>query len=363
MNTDTLYSVFSPVEQYRQFLRTTGAPVSSPNALSAIDAYLMKQLADAYPTPPTVIDMAATESQGETTALWAAQANIYELCVPCNPEQSPLRMLWRAYCSRCGIKSKNTPQFFTRSVTEERKASRETPSSDPHLLINLLNLDEAGLEVLKQIEALSNDLMTTSRKPSFLVLGLGKLGVCPALHNFLVVKEHLKGYRFQLARELNPFLASSSLGILYPESERFMGEIFARLSRQFEGNLDYSSVLRDLVANSLAYNQEIKETNEKLSDLRQENQQLHTLLAQSRVKEVIEVSVPVPLPIHSPPRPLFFTRYLGRLFRSIIPAKLNAARFMKKPSALWGFRQKYHSRVALVYRIVLRDLRILFIGR
>ncbi|MEI2609909.1 MAG: hypothetical protein V9G20_14905 [Candidatus Promineifilaceae bacterium] len=82
MRTETLYSSYHPIQQYRQLLtHMLGEDTHPVLELRAIDAFLMKQMVSSYPIKPTVIDVAAAPTLGTSTIFWAAHPGIQHLYI------------------------------------------------------------------------------------------------------------------------------------------------------------------------------------------------------------------------------------------------------------------------------------------
>src|SRR5690606_13800974 len=82
MRTETLYSSYQPIQQYRHLLtEMVGEWVQPVIELRAIDAFLMKQMVSSYPIKPTVIDVAAAATLGASTIFWAAHPGIQHLYI------------------------------------------------------------------------------------------------------------------------------------------------------------------------------------------------------------------------------------------------------------------------------------------
>src|SRR2546421_1095515 len=99
----TLWTCHRPIERYERLIGAAGAPLSPPRTplrISAIDAFLMYQIASYLPAPPQIIDLLADATEGASTAFWLAHPGVRAVAIPASGENGRWRATFAEVCSR-----------------------------------------------------------------------------------------------------------------------------------------------------------------------------------------------------------------------------------------------------------------------
>ena len=361
MNRETLHSSFEPILRYQEFLSEEpfGREQSSIT-IRPIDAFVMKQLMSSVPKKATVVDFSAEETRGASSVFWAANEEIEQVFVAQPRERPPV---WEKYVHSLRNKKDvalhlTALQFVEGSSDASVLAQviQESAKNSPSLVFHVSTSEKAPGEFVSRIR----ELIQLGQRPLFVLSAFGRTGACPALKSIGRIQDEHPDYDFSLVREISPFLAQSSLGLLFPKQMSDLPGILKRIGQLFEGNFDYVNLLKDHLALTLEH---------KRLDAK------YHALSQARPKEVPvflpmptpepEVVVPDPnlIPISAPPEPLFFARFLRGCYRTLLPSRARESLAKSRGRQFQGLRRHYHERVPLLYRIVLRDIRVLFLGR
>lgn len=227
----TLLSCYEPVEQYRQLTAGQLATQPAPAEFNALDAYLLWQLAATLPTAPDILDLSANATQGASAAFWLASPSIHQYFAPPDA-QTTASAVWRtqfpAASAELGISRSETTTGDLASVVQQRSAHL------PLLIMFAAHEIEASLLSTKLDEVLQH-----FPQGWIFLWPLGELGNSAVLAAALNFCQTQPRYRLTALRESSPFLAASTLGLIYPAADAALPLVLTRLQQAYGGNYEF----------------------------------------------------------------------------------------------------------------------------
>lgn len=361
MNIETLHSSFEPILRYQKFLSESSLDRGGIDLdIRPIDAFVMRQLIGSSPKSPTVIDFSSDETKGASSVFWAANSNVEKLYVARSQSSQGKRPVWEQFAERMSREKDLALQLtalqFVEGSSDASVLARVIESSaesPPSMILHVATFEQSPGEFAQRISG----ILQLGYNPLFVISPFGKTGTCEALKSIAKIQEEFPHYEFALVREQSPFLAASALGLLYPKTQREVPGILRRIAQLFEGNFDYVTLLRD----HLQLTVEQKRLESKYQTLLATPKEVRVVVADPEPSGFL--GDPNLIPIPTPPEPLLFARVLRGCYRTLFSAAQRESFARRRAESLRGIRNRYHANVPLLYRIVLRDLRILFFGR
>lgn len=250
----TLTTCYRPIEIYRELLAEVSGNTPPPAlALSALDAFLLRQVAEALPHP-TIIDLAADALNGASVAGWLASQTAHQLYAPSclEPPATDWRQQLPVIAERLEWPLEKAD--FTRKVpapNELTPAAWEALSPSHNSLSPVLVVLAApNLEPPALTQTLDS-LFHWQPQATVVLLGLQQTGVTPALQTTLDFCVSHAAYRLTLLRELSPFFFASTIGVVHPAQHAGLQLCFDRLRQAFEGNFQFLAMAKALTEATL----------------------------------------------------------------------------------------------------------------
>jgi hypothetical protein len=243
----TLAACFRPVEEYFRLVEAaTGGPPAARLPLTALDAYLMHQVAAYLPSPPAVIDLAGAATGGASTIFWWADDAIAKL-IPADGLPSGDREDWNRLAAaggeRLGLKQDliDPGNWMTADFAALDRLAELVPPLCPVLFSIAVAEDEIG-----QLDELIDRAFAAFGNPVVLVWPAGRIGASAVLDQCLAF---CRGgdRRLILPRELSPFLAASQLAMICRTDDVRAGTILDRIGSAFAGNFRFLDLLQDSI--------------------------------------------------------------------------------------------------------------------
>jgi uncharacterized coiled-coil protein SlyX len=315
MNTETIFTSYQPVARYWQMVELAiGAKPTPSVALRGIDVFLIKQIATYYPTPPQVLDLAASATLGASSAAWAApEAATMRVITP----HAPSAEEWQDWLARY-LKGLAAEAEKVHLHTMPSAQTADWQALQPHLdiltplfVIVALSADFSQREQITQLSA----LFTAQPFAIFFVLPFGKVGEDEHLTAALQACAANPAFHFRLGREISAMFAASQIGIFYPRINLHLPEILKRLHTLYEGNFNFAALLDDNTALRIRlrqsevrlahYEQLISQHAEQLASHQAAQQALEAQLAALAhpPPEATPLALPEPVEIALPPPP------------------------------------------------------------
>ncbi len=321
MNTETIFTSYQPVARYWQTVELAiGAKPTPSVTLRGIDVFLIKQIAAYYPTPPQVLDLAASATLGASSAAWATpEAATMRVITPYAPSAEEWQDWLAHYLKGLAAEAEKVHLHIMPSAhTVDWQALQ--PHLDiliPLFVIVALSADFSQREQIAQL----SELFTAQPFAIFFVLPFGKVGEDEHLTAALQACAANPAFHFRLGREISAMFAASQIGIFYPCINLHLPEILKRLQTLYEGNFNFAALLDDNTALRMRlrqsevrlahYEQLISQHTEQLASHQAAQQALEAQPAALAhpppeapplaLPESVEIPLPLPLPPTLPP--------------------------------------------------------------
>lgn len=243
----TLTSCFRPIETYLEWLATaTGGAPAPALALTALDAFLLRQLAASFPGAPTVIDLAADALNGASVAGWLAGDSTRYLSVPAYGPPGAWRQhlpaiaeLLHWQLNRCEVAS-------TLPSLPPADWAKLTAASNP--LAPVLVLLPAHLVNVREV---LTSLHQWQPQAIVALIGVSKTEATPAFKAALDYCAAQPAFTLTLLREISPFFFGSSLVLLHPAEHADIKVFATSLRQSYEGNFQFLAMAQALTQTSL----------------------------------------------------------------------------------------------------------------
>ncbi len=328
MRTETLYSSYQPIQQYRHLLtQMVGEWVQPVIELRAIDAFLMKQMVSSYPIKPTVIDVAAAATLGASTIFWAAHPGIQHLYIMPTGDPADWRPLVNGAMKTMALPGDEITYCDGNWATLQEELNPLCPpmamlGADDDIVFNLPELLNTVLNLHPHILVFLFPVGDTATSRVF----SAAWQVCNFDSNFCLTP----------AREISPYFFQSQMAILYRREGSHIPYVTARIRQLFEGNFDFLTFLESHVT---------------------EKVQQHSVKVRQMEAELVDY------PIHAPPEPGVSGRIIRNTYHKIIPLRARLAFKEARQSFFDLFRKTYHQAIPMRTRLAMRDFRVRLIGR
>ncbi|MBX3083808.1 MAG: hypothetical protein KF716_19395 [Anaerolineae bacterium] len=265
MTSDTLYSTQQGIARYSAVFKETQGAFNPPLALSALDGYLMQQLAALYPLPPTILDLAAQDTLGASTVLWASTADRIQGCVArLAPVQPPTPDLCRLL-----------PDLLDLLTIDRRLLTlTESPADDldvwwrmvqPQINITSPLFIVAPISLVQHL----SELAVWHPSPVIFLLGLGLSGESAALESVYAACSQQPDLQLILPRDGRAFWAASRLGLIARRDNQHLHPVLTRIAALFEGNFDFINLLESNLLLRQRYQQLLIDHERKLAEREQ----------------------------------------------------------------------------------------------
>lgn len=251
----TLTSCYRPIESYLEQLAATSAGAPEPAlTLSALDAFLLRQLAAALPSAPTVIDLAADALGGTSVAGWLASGSVRWLSVPAarggGAWRKPLPHIAELLgwdLSNCDLAAQLPAEPLT-ELTAGTSAPWTQWAAGANPLAPVLVLLPAHWPNLADWLA---RLHAWQPQAVVAFIGWSKTAASadlPAALNYCAAQP---AYTLTPLREVSPFFFNSSLVWLHARDHAAVQTLSERLRQTYEGNFQFLTLVQALTQQSL----------------------------------------------------------------------------------------------------------------
>ena len=203
----TILTVYRPIEEYwGSFGPLAGLGPDPAEALDPFDAYLIHRVLTLVPGLPVLVDAATVETGGAICLIGLAHPQVRGMVAALDRESPAARQILSGVRSYLGSRAPGLPPLDVIARAEMPAAVAD--QSPAVILVDGRCEDTAGLaeEIRRWMDGLPDALV--------LVLGLGRVGQCPAIASLLRLCTPDSGRRFRLMRELGEVLAASRLGLV-----------------------------------------------------------------------------------------------------------------------------------------------------
>jgi hypothetical protein len=234
----TIWSVYRPVEAYRELLPAVDEPAYDAAArLQPLDAYLIHLVLSLLPGRPAVVDLAADATWGTTTVLGLTHPRVRTVLVPKAGAASRYRFALERYRAEC-----EPPPA---AALEPLPALPGTPgwfpaANGPGLVFLLPAEEETPGRLVETVQP----CLEADAEGLVLILGLGGVGQCPAVQGLLEACGVDSSRRFWLLRELGDCLLASRVGLVARRDNALVEDVLTRVRQLYSGNFSFLNLVK-----------------------------------------------------------------------------------------------------------------------
>ena len=208
--------------------------------------------------------------------------------------------------------------------------SRLDPLSPPLFVVAVPEIWANGMKSILET------LLTLVPEPLIFLFPIGAIGRSTLLDVALSTCLPSSPYQLTVMRDISFFFAGSQLGLIYKRDNHIVPDILRRMGQLYDGNFDLLTLLEKNIGWQVAHQSE-------------------------KVAHIQHETVPLVPPPY--PEPLLSGRLIQRGYRALVPSGVRQSLWHKSVSMTTGVRNNYHKIIPLKTRLVLRDIRILLLGR
>jgi hypothetical protein len=231
----TILSIYQPIEEYWEASRPAGRQDAGPSeALDPLDALLVHRLLDLVPEHPVLIDAAIGRTGGASSLLGMHHPRVRTVRAVADPQSLPS---WRALSTLRGHMGNRGPGLAPLEVI----APSELAEQPGTILLVDARADEAA-----SLADLVGRWLDDRPDALVLVLGLGRVGTCPAIASLLSLCSPGSGKQLRLLREVREVLLASRLGLVTRSDHPGIDDVLERLQQSYSGNYRYLDLLRQV---------------------------------------------------------------------------------------------------------------------
>jgi hypothetical protein len=258
----SIVTVYRPVEDYW----TRFDPANDPGrdverVLDPFDALLIHLVLDLMSGPPTVIDLASGSTAGASSVLGLNHPKVGRLVVIARGADRPVPALRRYVLAR-------TDGLAPFEVVPAAEMPGRLGGREPVVILADAR-GENAIELAEEIRPWIDEHPAALA----LVLGLGRVGECPAIEALLGFCPVGSPRRFRLIRELGEMLAASHLGMISRADHPAADDVLLRLRLLYDGNFHFVDLLRSVHQSAMqasAVDDEVRKTHPSFRPLRDE---------------------------------------------------------------------------------------------
>jgi SAM-dependent methyltransferase len=235
----SLLTVYGPIEEFwESSLPAVGLGPEPSEALCPLDAFLIHRLLELVPGRPLLIDTALARTGGASSLIGLAHPQVRRVWVVTEPGSlgskqalSALRGYMRDRdCGRTPLEVVARPELPSRLADQ------------PGVMI----LTDARVGDVASLAKEIGHWLDEQPDALVLVLGLGRVGDCPAIASLLSLCAPESGKRLWLLRELSEVLMASHLGLVARHDHSHVADVLLRLQQFYTGNYCYLDLLRQV---------------------------------------------------------------------------------------------------------------------
>jgi hypothetical protein len=232
----SIASVYRPIEEYWEASRPVGLSDTRVSAvLDPLDAFLVHRLLELAPGRPVLIDAANAGTGGASSLIGLYHPRVRAVWAVADPESVPSRRALAALRDHLdGGHSRRAPlEIMGESELPERLVDR--PGAVILADARAGDVTSLAEDIGRWLDARADALV--------LVLGLGRVGDCPAIASLLSLCPPGSATEFRLLREVSEVLMSSRLGIVARRDHPDLAGVLERLEQFYTGNYRYLDLL------------------------------------------------------------------------------------------------------------------------
>lgn len=238
----TIWSVYRPIEAYRDLLPAAEEPAHDPAArFQPLDAYLIHLLLNLLPARSTLVDLAADTTWGATTVLGLTHPRVRRVLLPESGAAHEYRLIlehYRAEYAPAPVAALETLSVLP-GTPEWAAAWDRSEKSRGHVFLLATDHEANGplLESVRHCLAVDPDSLV-------ILLGLGQVGQCGAVQTLLGAYGAGSDGRFWLMRELGDCLLSSQVGLIARRANARAEDAVKRLQQMYRGNFTFLNLVK-----------------------------------------------------------------------------------------------------------------------
>src|SRR5262249_29933089 len=196
-----------------------------------LDAFRVQRLLELLPGRSLLYDAAMTRTVGTSTLLGLRHPHVQRVCAV--TERYALDAERALAATRDYIASRGPVETELDVVERSELPSRLAEGQGIVILTDARDGDAAALaeEIGRWLDARPDGLV--------LVLGLGRVGECPAIATLLALCTPESRKRFQLLREQCEVFMASRLGLVAQREHPHLGRVIQRLQQLYTSNYTY----------------------------------------------------------------------------------------------------------------------------
>jgi hypothetical protein len=232
----SISTVYRPLEAYWEATRAAGPPDAvAAETLDPLDAFLVHRVLDLVPERTVLIDVAIARTGGASSLIGLLHPRVRGVWAVADPESLPGQRAVSSLSDHIGSQERGRAplEVVARSALHESLADQRGAV----ILADARAGDASSLaeDIGRWLDARPDALV--------LVLGLGRVGECPAIASLLSLSATGSGNGFRLFRELSEVLMGSRLGLVARSDHPDIGTVLERLEQYYTGNYRYLDLL------------------------------------------------------------------------------------------------------------------------
>ncbi|MEJ7638899.1 MAG: hypothetical protein WKF75_13245, partial [Singulisphaera sp.] len=233
----SILTIFRPIEEYWSSFGLTKTFGPDPErVLDPFDALLMHLVLDLAPNRPVLVDLAAVATGGASSVVGLTHPHVRRVvAVTAGESANEDRTFWAL--------REFSPHPAPGLAPLDVVPADDLPALLPDLPQAVILVDLRGGGPAERAEAIRRWLY---EQPDALVLllGLGRVGECPAVESTIRLCSADSGRRLWLLRELGEVLAASHLGMVARHDHPHVADILERIQNLYAGNYKFLDLLK-----------------------------------------------------------------------------------------------------------------------